>query len=70
MTVIGPHIAFSDFVRRRKVHRIGGPDEEIVRSRNHQSARSPQQSFVDGDEVPQTLFDVVGEARGQLALFL
>jgi hypothetical protein len=30
VTVIGPHIPFSNLARRDKVHRIGGADEEVV----------------------------------------
>ncbi len=65
MAVIGPHIALSDLVCGGEVYRIGGTYEQIAGSGNHQSAGSPQQSFVDGNQNPQTLFYVVGEAGGK-----
>jgi len=42
------------------MHRVGGTYEEIAGSGNHQGTGSPQQSFVDGNEIPQTLLHGIG----------
>jgi hypothetical protein len=49
VAVVGPHIAFSDFVCCRKMHRVGGAYEEIAGSGNHERTGPSQQSFVDGN---------------------
>ena len=67
MAVIGPHVALPDFVRRRKMHGVGGTNEEIAGSGNHRRAGPPQQGFVDWNEVPQPVLDMPGKARGQIA---
>ncbi len=67
VAVIGPHTAYSDFVRRRKMDCVGGAYEEIAGTGNHQRTRPPQQSFVDGNEILQSVLYVLGEPQGQLA---
>jgi len=67
VAIIGPHSAFSDFVCRRKVYCVGGAYEEIAGAGNHQRTGPPQQSLVDGNEVPQSVLYVLGEAQGQFA---
>lgn len=52
VAVVGPDIAFSDFVRCRKMHSVSGANEEILGSGNHERTGPPQQSFVDGNQVP------------------
>ena len=49
------------------MHCVGGAYEEIAGSGNHQGAGPAQQSFVDGNQVPQAVLYVLGEARGQIA---
>ena len=65
--VIGPHIAFSDFVCRRKMNCVSRTYVEISGSGNHQQTGPPQQSLVNGNEVPQPVHYVLGKARGQVA---
>ena len=67
VAIIGPHGTFSDFAGRSKMNRVGGAYEEIAGTGNHPGTGSPQQSFRDGNEVPQSVPDVLGKARGQLA---
>lgn len=67
VAIIGPHSALSDFVCRRQVYCVGGAYEEIAGAGNHQRTGPPQQSFVDGNEVPQSGLYVLGEAQGQFA---
>ena len=67
VAIIGPHNAFSDFVCRREVYCLGGADEEIARTGNHPGTRPSQQSFRNGNEVPQSVPDVLGKARRQFA---
>jgi hypothetical protein len=67
VAVIGPHSPFSDLLRRHKMDCVGGAYEEIAGSGNHQRTGPPQQSFVDGSEVPQSVLYVLGEAQGQFA---
>jgi hypothetical protein len=67
VAVIGPHSRFSDFVCRRKMDCVGGADEEIAGSGNHLRTGPSQQSFIDGNEVPQTVFYVFGEAYSKFA---
>ncbi len=50
-----------------KMDGVGGAYEEIAGSGNHQRTGPPQQSFVDGNEVPQSVLYVLGEAQGQIA---
>jgi hypothetical protein len=49
------------------MYRISGANEEISGSGNNQRTRSPQQSFVDWNEVPQTFRCMRGKPRGQIA---
>ena len=65
VAVVGPHIAFSDFVRCRKMHCVSGAYEEIAGSGNHERTGPPQQSFVDGNQLPQTVPYVLGECKRQ-----
>jgi hypothetical protein len=67
VAVVGPHIVFSDVLRRCQVHGVGGAYEEIARSGNHQCTGPPQQSLVYWNQIPQSVFNVPEEARGQLA---
>lgn len=67
VAVAGPDFAFSDFVGGGEVNGVGGAYEEIGRSGDDQCACSPQQSFGDGNQVPETRFDVFGEAGGYVA---
>lgn len=67
VAIVGPHRTFSDFACRRKMDRVCGTYEEIAGSGDHQHAGPPQQSFVDGNEVPQSTLYVLGEAHGQFA---
>ena len=52
VAVVGPHMAFSDFVCCRKMHSVSSAYEEIAGSGNHERTGPPQQSFVDGNQVP------------------
>ena len=65
MAVVSPHIAFSGLVCGRKVHRVGGAYEEIGRRGNDQGAGSPQQSLVNGNELPQTILYMLVETGGK-----
>jgi hypothetical protein len=67
VAVIGPHRAFSDFVRRRKMDCVGGAYEEIAGTGNHQCTGPPEQSFVDGNEFPQSVLYALGETQSQFA---
>ena len=67
VAVIRPHSAFSEFLRCRQMDCIRGAYEEITGSGNHQRTGSPQQRFVDRNEVPQSVIYVLGEAQGQFA---
>src|SRR6266478_7505684 len=67
VAVIGPHSAFSDLLCRRKMDCVGGAYEEIAGTGNDPRTGPPQQSFVDGNEVPQSVLYVLGEAQGQFA---
>jgi hypothetical protein len=67
VAIVGPHRVLADFVRGRKVDCVGGAYEEIAGTGNHQRTGSPQQSFVEGNEVPQSVPYVIGEARGEFA---
>src|SRR5438270_13520346 len=67
VAVIGPHSVFSDLLRRREMHGVGGAYEEFSRTGKHQCTGPPQQSFIDGNEVPQSVPYVLGEAHGQFA---
>jgi hypothetical protein len=63
--VISPDIAFSSLMCGHQVHRVGGAQEEIGRRGNDQGTGSPQQGFVDWNELPQALLNVLVEAGGQ-----
>lgn len=67
VAIIGPHSAFSDFVCRREVHCVGGAYKENAGTGNHQGTGPPQQSFRDGNQVPQSVPNVLGKAHGQFA---
>ena len=58
---------FSDLLCRRKMDCVGGAYEEIAGTGNDPRTGPPQQSFVDGNEVPQSVLYVLGEAQGQFA---
>ena len=42
VAVVGPHVAFTEFLRSRKVHGVCGTYEEIAWSGYHQRASPPQ----------------------------
>ena len=70
VAIIGSHRAFSDFLCRRKMDRVGDAYEEFGGTANHQRAGPPQQCFIDGNEVPQSVLYVLGETQGQFARIL
>jgi hypothetical protein len=59
VAVIGSHRALSDLVCRRKMNFVGGAYEEIAGSGNHQCTGPPEQSFANGNEVPQSVIYVL-----------
>src|ERR1019366_3547241 len=65
VAVVSPHVAFSGLLSGRQVHRVGGSYEEIGRSGNDQGTGSPQQSLVNGNELPQALLYMLVEAGGK-----
>jgi len=65
VAVVGPHLALTCFLGRSKVHGVSSPDEEVLWRGQHQCARPPQHSFSDGYEIPQTVSNMIGKARGQ-----
>jgi hypothetical protein len=56
----------SDLVCRRKMDCLSGAYEEIAGSGNHRYTGPPEQSFVDGNEVPQSV-SMLGETQSQFA---
>ena len=65
MAVVSPDITLSGLVCGHQVDRVGGAYEEIGRSGNDQGTGSPEQSFVNRNELPQALLHVLVEARGK-----
>ena len=65
VAVVSPDIALAGLVCGHQMDRVGGPYEEVGRGGNDQGTGSPQQSFVNWNELPQAVLDVLVEARGK-----
>ena len=66
MAVVGPDIGFACFPGGDEVDRVGSAEKEIGRSGKHQRAGSFEQAFGNGNEGPESVVDVFGEAGGNL----
>ena len=62
VAIVGPYIAFSGLECRRQMHRVGCAYEQIEWSGHDQGTGPPQQSFVNGNELPQTFLHMFEEA--------
>ncbi len=64
--MVGPHVAFTGFERRRQVYGVCGAHEEIAGSRHDQRTCPPQQGFAGRNQLPQPVLYVAGKARRRI----
>ena len=67
MAVIGPYFALTSLLGGRKVYGVGSSNEEFGRSRQHQYTGSPQDAFVDRNEFPESILNMLRKARSKIA---